>query len=64
MLHEQATRLDAFDDLRAMHQATRRLLEALINATPTGPRRNALTEANIHLMSAEHKLREAEKLGE
>lgn len=30
-------------------------LEYLINSTPTGERRNCLTEANIHLMGAAAK---------
>lgn len=34
----------------------RHTLEVAINVTPSGPERNLLTEANIHLMEAESAL--------
>ena len=37
-------------------------VENLIMATPTGPKREKLTEANIHLMAAQSAIREDAKL--
>lgn len=35
-------------------------LELLISSTPTGPKRNRLTEANIHLHAARDAMRRAD----
>lgn len=37
-------------------------VDALIGATPSGDKRNAFTEANIHLMLAVDQLKKAQKL--
>jgi len=41
-----------FDDARWHLNRAQHPVDYLIAATPTGPIRNALTEANIHLMIA------------
>lgn len=43
-------------------QRAQRLVEQLVIATPSGPVRNKLTEANIHLMAAEQAMIEANYL--
>lgn len=50
---------------RARHYAvsSRRAIEQAILATPTGERRNLMTEVNIHLMQALEKLTEIQRMG-
>ena len=47
------------DWLRNEHRAVQQKIEHAINNTPTGEKRNLLTEANIHAMLAQQKLDEA-----
>lgn len=61
-LTEPKTTPPSIQDLRRVSRALEVQaveLELLILRTPTGEARNALTEANIHLMIARSKLEEA-----
>lgn len=54
MIEKQAT---AVDVMYLLIDVTERL-SYLINATPTGPTRNSLCNANMHVMSAIQSLKE------
>lgn len=50
--------------MTAAFESAKSRLEYLIMATPTGPIREKLTEANLHLMDAERQFRELAKAAE
>lgn len=47
-------------DLAKLISVAKDRVELQIMRTPTGPKRDLLTHANIHLMAAEESLRQAE----
>lgn len=52
------------DNLRFQLLRKQETLVLLILATPTGPQREALTEANIHIMAADSALERVLKMEE
>lgn len=51
--------IPTLEEILAQLEQQQRYLEAHINRTPTGDKRNKLTHANIHLMGAMQAIRKA-----